>query len=207
MKVWDLSTRLYHWAQAGLFMALLASGFSGNGPHVQLGLAMTTLIVWRMVWGFVGSETSRFRQFLRSPKRVLNYLLGRESSRPGHNPAGGWMVLTLLCALLVQCISGMALAGLLDNLPYAEVWLTDSVFSLLESAHLLLANLLPALVALHVGAIVFYKLRSKPLTWAMVTGKQTFLNQSGSVLLASQWRALLVLVVATSVTMAIVAFS
>lgn len=117
------------------------------------------------------------------------------------------MVLTLLCALLVQCISGMALAGLLDNFPYAEVWLTDSVFSLLESAHLLLANLLPALVALHVAAIVFYKLRSKPLTWAMVTGKQTFLNQSGSVLLVSQWRALLVLVVATSVTMAIVAFS
>ena len=207
MKVWDLSTRLYHWAQAGLFVALMASGFSGNGPHVQLGLAMMTLIVWRIVWGFVGSETSRFRQFLRSPKRVFNYLLGREPSRPGHNPAGGWMVLTLLCVLLVQCISGMALAGLLDNLPYAEVWLTDSVFSLLESAHLLLANLLPALVALHVGAIVFYKLRSKPLTWAMVTGKQTFLNQSGSVLLVSQWRALLVLVVATSVTMAIVAFS
>lgn len=91
MKVWDLSTRLYHWAQAGLFVALMASGFSGNGPHVQLGLAMMTLIVWRIVWGVVGSETSRFRQFLRSPKRVFNYLLGREPSRPGHNPAeDGW---------------------------------------------------------------------------------------------------------------------
>jgi len=207
MKVWDLSTRLYHWAQAVLFVALMATGFSGNGPHVQLGLVIMTLIVWRIIWGFVGSETSRFKQFLRSPKRVINYLLGREISRPGHNPAGGWMVITLVSMLLIQCISGMALAGLFDNLPHAEVRLTDEVYSFVESLHLLLANSLPVLVGLHVVAILFYKLRSKPLTWAMVTGKQTFPKHEGSVLLVSQWRALLVLVLATSVTMAIVAFS
>lgn len=207
MKVWDLSTRLYHWVQALLFMALMASGLSGNGPHVQLGLALMTLLIWRVVWGCFGSETSRFRQFIRSPKSVFTYLKGLEEAKPGHNPAGGWMVVTLLVALAMQCISGLALAGFLDGLPYADVWLSDALFSLLEDVHLAMVNILPALVAVHVLAILFYKLRSKPLTWAMVTGKQAGASFSQNVSFVSQWRALLVLVFAASVTIAIVALS
>ncbi len=207
MKIWDLSTRLYHWVQAGLFLALMASGISGNGPHVQLGLAITTLVVWRLVWGFVGSETSRFKQFLCSPATVIRYLIGKERAKPGHNPAGGWMVVTLISALLVQCISGLAMAGILDSLPYSDVWLTDGLFGFLENAHFALVKLLPALVALHVAAIVVYKLRAKPLTWAMVTGKQAIADSSQNVRFVSQWRALLVLVLAASVTIAIVALS
>ncbi|WP_122046685.1 cytochrome b/b6 domain-containing protein [Vibrio atlanticus] len=196
MKIWDLSTRLYHWTQAALFMGLMASGISGNGPHVQLGLALMTLIVWRLVWGWVGSETSRFRQFLRPPKSVVRYLLGKEKEKPGHNPAGGWMVITLLSALTIQCVSGLALAGLLNHLPYANIWLNDSVFSLLENIHLTMVKVLPTLVALHVLAVLFYKLRSKPLTWAMVTGFQTKIELNGSLAFVSQWRALGVLALA-----------
>ncbi|WP_028023265.1 cytochrome b/b6 domain-containing protein [Enterovibrio calviensis] len=207
MKVWDLSTRLYHWAQALLFVALTLSGFSGNGPHVQLGLAITTLIIWRMIWGFVGSETSRFKQFVRSPKHVVNYLKGREKIKPGHNPAGGWMVISLVFALFLQCISGLALTGFFDALPYADLVLTDTVFYWLEVVHVQLAHLLPALVFVHVGAILVYKFRSKPLTWAMVTGRQKHLSASQAVIFVSQWRALLMLVLATSVTMGIVALA
>ncbi|MDD1795136.1 cytochrome b/b6 domain-containing protein [Enterovibrio makurazakiensis] len=207
MKVWDLSTRLYHWAQALLFMVLMFSGFSGNGPHVQLGLAIMTLIIWRMAWGFVGSETSRFKQFLHSPKHVFNYLRGREKSQPGHNPSGGWMVISLVLALFLQCISGLALAGFFDALPHADVLLTDTVFYWLEMVHLQLAYILPALVFVHVGAILIYKFRSKPLTWAMVTGKQKPLSSAQAVIFVSQWRALLVLGLATSVTMGIVALA
>ncbi|MEZ8054749.1 cytochrome b/b6 domain-containing protein [Vibrio atlanticus] len=196
MKIWDLSTRLYHWTQAALFMGLMASGISGKGPHVQLGLALMTLIVWRLVWGWVGSETSRFRQFLRPPKSVVRYLLGKEKEKPGHNPAGGWMVITLLSALTIQCVSGLALAGLLDHLPYTNIWLNDSVFSLLENIHLTMVKVLPALIAVHVLAVLFYKLRSKPLTWAMVTGFQTKIELNGSVAFVSQWRALGVLALA-----------
>lgn len=196
MKIWDLSTRLYHWTQAALFMGLMASGISGNGPHVQLGLALMTLIVWRLVWGWVGSETSRFRQFLRPPKSVVRYLLGKEKEKPGHNPAGGWMVITLLSALTIQCVSGLALAGLLDHLPYANIWLNDSVFSLLENIHLTMIKVLPTLIAVHVLAVLFYKLRSKPLTWAMVTGFQRKIELNGSVAFVSQWRALGVLALA-----------
>ena len=204
MKIWDLSTRLYHWAQAALFMGLMASGISGNGPHVQLGLALMTLIVWRLVWGWVGSETSRFRQFIRSPKSVARYLLGKEKEKPGHNPAGGWMVVTLLSALTIQCVSGLALAGLLDNLPFADIWLIDPVFSILESIHLTMIKVLPALVGVHVLAVFFYKLRSKPLTWAMISGVQGRIKFEGTVNFVSQWRALLAFVFAASITVIIV---
>lgn len=207
MKVWDLATRLYHWAQAGLFVGLMASGFSGNGPHVQLGLVLFTLLVWRIVWGVIGSETSRFRQFLRSPKTVVFYLLGRQPEAAGHNPAGGWMVMIMISVLLLQCISGLALAGLLDGLPLAQYWLTDGVFSALESIHFGLVNLLPAMIGLHVGAVLFYKLRGKPLTKAMITGIQVSLTDGVSTKFVSQLRALLMLVVSASVTMAIIAFS
>ncbi len=204
MKVWDLSTRLYHWMQAALFIALMASGLSGNGPHVQLGLALMTLLIWRFIWGWVGSETSRFQHFLRPPKSVVRYLQGKEKAKAGHNPAGGWMVVTLLSALTIQCVSGLALAGLLDNLPFADIWLTDPVFSILESIHLTMIKVLPALVGVHVLAVLFYKLRSKPLTWAMISGVQGRIKFEGTVNFVSQWRALLAFVFAASITVIIV---
>ncbi|NOH95551.1 cytochrome b/b6 domain-containing protein [Vibrio sp. 99-70-13A1] len=207
MKIWDLSTRLYHWAQAVLFMALMASGLSGNGPHVQLGLVLMTLLIWRLVWGWVGSETSRFNHFLRPPKSVVKYLQGKEKAKAGHNPAGGWMVVTLLSALTIQCVSGLALAGLLDNLPFADMWLTDPVFSFLESIHLTMVNVLPALVGVHVFAVLFYKLRSKPLTWAMISGVQTRIKFEDTVYFVSQWRALQVLVLAATISLVIVALA
>ena len=204
MKVWDLSTRLYHWMQAALFIALMASGLSGNGPHVQLGLALMTLLIWRFIWGWVGSETSRFQHFIRPPKSVVRYLQGKEKAKAGHNPAGGWMVVTLLSALTIQCVSGLALAGLLDNLPFADIWLTDLVFSILESIHLTMIKVLPALVVVHVLAVLFYKLRSKPLTWAMISGVQGRIKFEGTVNFVSQWRALLAFVFAASITVIIV---
>lgn len=207
MKIWDLSTRLYHWAQAALFIGLMASGISGNGPHIQLGLALMTLIIWRLIWGWVGSETSRFIQFLRSPRSVIHYLQGKEKTKPGHNPAGGWMVVTLLLALVLQCVSGLALAGFLDHLPYANIWLNDSVFSVLENVHLAMIKVLPTLVGVHVFAVLFYKLRSKPLTWAMITGFQTQIQFNGSVAFVSQWRALFVLALAAMFTVILVALA
>ena len=88
-----------------------------------------------------------------------------------------------------------------------RVWLTVGLFNLLEVVHLTLVNVLPVLIALHVGAIIVYKLRAKPLTWAMVTGVQKGVSQYPTLLFVSQLRALLVLVIATSVTMTIIAFS
>ncbi|PKH08126.1 cytochrome b/b6 domain-containing protein [Moritella sp. Urea-trap-13] len=206
MKIWDLPTRLYHWLQAGLFIGLIITGYNGEGPHIQLGLGLLSLITWRITWGFIGSDTSRFKQFIRSPKVIMQYLRGQSDETPGHNPAGGWMVVGLLLCLFLQCISGLAIAGFADNLPLAEVWLTDWLYDGFYIIHDALFYLLPALIFFHVAAIIGYKLRDKPLVLAMITGYQAK-SVTLPLYFGSNLKALLVLIVAVLVTMAIVALS
>lgn len=209
MKIWDLPTRFYHWLQALLFIGLVASGNSGEGPHLVLGLALFTLVIWRVLWGVVGSETSQFKAFVASPKRVVSYLMGREKAQPGHNPAGSWMVVVLIVSLLMQCSTGIVISGLLDNMPFAETLLTDSAYNASMAIHSLFAKVLQALVAVHLLAILVYKLRSKPLVWAMVSGKQknTLDNPNAVLAFSSNKRALLMLLAAGLVTMTIVVSS
>ncbi|MGR6838608.1 cytochrome b/b6 domain-containing protein [Aliivibrio wodanis] len=210
MKIWDLPTRLYHWLQAILFIGLAATGFNGEGPHIYLGLALFILIMWRIVWGIVGSDTSRFKHFISSPKRTIRYLLGKEPSKAGHNPAGSWMVISMIITLFIQCISGLILAGMFDHIPYAEGILNDDVFDAVVIIHGICARLLPALVGFHLFAILVYKLRSKPLVWAMITGvqkKESYDQSYSNIVFASNKRALLVLVATGLVTIAIVATS
>ena len=194
MQVWDLSTRLYHWLQAVLVVLLVITGNTGDGPHVDFGIALAVLVLWRFMWGIWGSETNRFTQFLRTPVSTINYMLGKVKTGVGHNPAGGWMVVVLLAALLAQCVSGFAMAGFLDYLPYADEWLTDDLFDLLETVHVYGADMLLILVATHVLAIIIYKLRGKPLVKAMVTGRQDEDNAKQAPYMVSQWRAFLLVV-------------
>ena len=207
IKIWDLPTRLYHWLQAGLFIMLCGSGFTGQGPHVQLGLGLFSLLLWRLSWGVQGSDTSRFKQFLRSPMTVWRYLKGQHPSRPGHNPAGGWMVMAMITVLLLQCVSGMLLAGLFDTLPLVSVHLTDSVYDAAATGHALLARGLIALVVVHLLAIAYYKLRKQPLVWTMITGRKhpdpSALPQDG-VHFASNRKAMLLFIASLLVTMALV---
>ncbi|UPR46574.1 cytochrome b/b6 domain-containing protein [Vibrio cyclitrophicus] len=213
MKIWDLPTRLYHWLQAALFIGLAVSGFSGNGPHIYLGLALFSLILWRLIWGMIGSDTSRFSQFVSSPRSAWQYLRGQIQPKPGHNPLGAWMVVGMITTLFVQCMTGLTIAGFFDTLPYSEVIITDDVFDLFATLHVIAARMLIAFVVLHLLAILTYKLRSKPLVLAMITGKQ---NQSLStahfgngtqLAFSSNRKALLVLIASVLVTMAIVVMS
>ena len=96
MKVWDLPTRLYHWLQFALIIGLFVTGYQGVGVHVSLGLGLVTLLIWRVSWGVIGSDTSRFSYFVQSPKTVLRYFSEQNQEKPGHNPAGGWMVILML---------------------------------------------------------------------------------------------------------------
>jgi cytochrome b len=205
IKVWDAATRIYHWAQALLFVALMDTGLQGTGPHLQLGMVLFTLLVWRMCWGIVGSETSRFKQFVKKPKQIVDYLTGIQPATAGHNPLGALMVVTMLGLLIMQCLSGMLLAGLFDGLEQYGVAIPDTFYDAGEQVHLLLAQLLPWLIAAHVAAIVGYKFIGKPLLLAMITGKQWMTHQRAAPTLVSQRRAFLVLIGAILVTIAIVA--
>ncbi|WP_338167222.1 cytochrome b/b6 domain-containing protein [Vibrio sp. 10N] len=205
MKVWDAATRIYHWAQAFLFLALMATGLQDTGPHLQLGMVLFTLLVWRMAWGMVGSETSRFKQFVKKPKQILDYLTGKHPATTGHNPLGALMVVTMLGLLVLQCLSGMLLAGLFDGLEQYGLTIPDILYDTGEQVHLVLAQLLPWLIAAHVAAIVGYKLIGKPLLLAMVTGKQWVKHDTIAPTIVNQRRAFLVLIGAILVTIAIVA--
>src|SRR5574343_290664 len=111
VKVWDVPTRLFHWTLLAMFAGMWLSAENGQLQiHTKLGVAMLVLVVFRVLWGFVGSQTARFSDFFK-PCQVKAYLRGEvsENQQPGHNPLGGLMVLALLGALLVQL--GLGLVG------------------------------------------------------------------------------------------------
>lgn len=166
IKVWDPLVRIFHWSLAASFLLAWLSAEDWDLLHHWAGYAAGGLIVFRLLWGFVGPRYARFGQFLRAPSAVRAYLRdllrGRERRYIGHNPAGGAMVLCLLAGLAALSFSGWLLTT-------DAFWGSD----ILEGLHELLANGLLALVLLHVGGVLFASLRHREnLARAMVTGRK-----------------------------------
>jgi cytochrome b len=112
IMVWDAPTRLFHWLTVILVAAAYATWrLNWMDWHAYAGYALLALVVFRLLWGFFGSETARFAAFLAAPRwtgHYLSHLLRREPDRQvGHNPAGGWMVLLLLALLLADTLTGI----------------------------------------------------------------------------------------------------
>jgi cytochrome b len=166
VRVWDLPTRLFHWALVGCVVALVITGYMGKMElHGQLGLSVMALLLFRLVWGFVGGEWSRFSRFIYAPASVLAYLRGQPRHPDhlvGHNPLGAGSVFAMLAVLLAQVATG--LVG--DD----EISFTGPLNRFVESSKGLAATwyhkrigqwLLLALVVLHIGAVLYYLLRKK----------------------------------------------
>ena len=178
MRVWDAPTRLFHWA---VVLLIATSYVSAQLDQMQIhylsGYAMLTLLLFRLVWGLVGSETSRFRQFMRSPVAGFAHLAQfgkREPDREiGHNAAGGWMVLLMLLALAVQAGTGLFAGDPIEGGgPFIDQ-IAGSTQKLLNRVHSLDFNIILGLIAFHVLAILAYALVKKhDLAWLMVTGKK-----------------------------------
>jgi cytochrome b len=101
IKVWDAPTRLFHWSLVLLFAGMWFTGEQGGDwlhYHIWCGEAIAALLLFRLIWGVVGSETARFRQFVKGPAAIRRYLRGGEAEQPGHNPLGGLMVVACWCA-------------------------------------------------------------------------------------------------------------
>ncbi len=111
VAVWDIWVRLFHWSLVVLFTVAWFTGEEENDLHIWAGYAILGLLVFRVIWGFVGSRHARFGDFIRPPAEVVSYLKGLASGRVrhylGHNPAGGWMILALLLSLSVVTFSGL----------------------------------------------------------------------------------------------------
>lgn len=180
--VWDVPVRLFHWL---LVLLLATSYFSGRagGDWMQLhflsGYAILTLLFFRIAWGFVGSTTARFSNFLKGPRAAFTHvahLFRKEGPRDvGHNPMGGAMVVVLIVAVLAQAVAGLFAAdtdtGMVNGplaLKVADKWVERAT-----AFHTHWINVLLILVAIHVVAVALYLVwKRQNLIGAMVTGRK-----------------------------------
>ncbi|WP_227421442.1 cytochrome b/b6 domain-containing protein [Pacificispira spongiicola] len=166
IRVWDPVVRLFHWGLVASFAIAWISAEEWNDLHETAGYVAGGLIAVRLVWGLIGTRYARFWQFVRRPATVIGYLgdmlKGREARYIGHNPAGGAMVLALLACMAVLVATGWM--GTLD-----AFWGVEWV----EEVHETFANLLLALVGVHVLGVVWASLKhGESLVRAMVNGRK-----------------------------------
>ncbi|WP_114648861.1 cytochrome b/b6 domain-containing protein [Pseudothauera hydrothermalis] len=173
IRVWDLPTRLFHWSMVAVVAGAILTGLNGGNMmvhHQRLGVILVGLIAFRLAWGFLGSHTARFGSFVRGPGAIAAYLRGQWHGI-GHNPLGALSVLALLALFGFQAISGLfanddiAFEGPLRTL------VDKSTSDWITGIHASMLWWLLALVALHVGAVLFYAHAKKDnLVRPMLTG-------------------------------------
>ncbi|MFL5284960.1 MAG: cytochrome b/b6 domain-containing protein [Rhodopila sp.] len=210
IKVWDLPVRLFHWSIVVLIAAAwVTQEFNLMDWHVWCGYAILTLLLFRVIWGFVGSDTARFTRFLKSPiaaLRHLAHLRRREEDREiGHNAAGGWMVLVMLALLGVQAGTGL-FSNDDGNTEGPLMHLVDKEQSdWLSKIHALNFNLILAVIVLHVLAIVAYAmLKRQNLVRPMLTGRKDMPGEVAAPRLVSPVWALVSLAVSVGIVVWVV---
>jgi cytochrome b len=178
VRIWDPWIRVTHWGIAVLLVLSVASGLRGDfDTHFRVGYALLALVLFRIAWGVVGSDTARFARFLKGPRAALHHLAEFRTrapeTTPGHNAAGGWAVVLLLLLLLAQAGTGlMASDAIFTFGPLARVVPPD-VSDVATSVHIRVWIVLLAVVALHVAAVFAYAiLRRTDLIGAMITGRK-----------------------------------
>ena len=174
IRVWDLPLRLFHWLLVLCIIgSIVSANLGGNAMqwHAYFGYSILTLLIFRIVWGFIGSTHARFNSFFPSPKSILNYLQGKAPRVLGHNPLGAMSVFALLLVLSIQVITGLfsddeiAFQG-----PLAK-YVSNSTVSLLSVAHEWNHLLIYALITIHVAAIIYYKkFKGEDLITPMISG-------------------------------------
>ena len=177
VRVWDPLLRLTHWSFPILIPMLWWTAENHKWAlHKRLGLVLFGLLVFRILWGFLGPETALFSRFVKGPRAVAAYLRGSAqdaATRLGHSPLGGWSTIVLLGAMLFQASLGLfagdpfdGMTGPLNGLIGFE--LADTVTELHETFFWVVAGL----IALHLAAITFYAVRGQDLLSAMVGGSR-----------------------------------
>lgn len=177
IRVWDWPVRLTHW----LFVLCITVSWwtaeeNAMDWHRYSGYALLGLLVFRIYWGFAGSSSARFSQFLRGPGGIAEYLRERREAHrdAGHNPLGGWSVVAMLALMLSQVAIGLFVSDVdgIESGPLSHLVSFDTSRTLAD-IHELVFNVILGFVALHIGAILFYLLVKKDnLIVAMLTGRR-----------------------------------
>lgn len=173
--VWDVPTRLFHW----LLVALIGfSWWSAENHemewHYRSGLAICAIVIFRVIWGLVGTQSARFAHFVKGPAAVSAYVRSQAPVRLGHNPLGGWSVIALIGLMVLQVGTGLFAVDVdgLESGPLSMLVEFDTGRAL-AGAHEIAFKLLQLLVIVHVVAVLFYLMaKRRNLIGAMVTGYQ-----------------------------------
>lgn len=166
--MWDLPTRVFHWLLAICLLgswATAEAGFDYTELHFLLGYTSLALILFRIIWGFIGPRHARFSSFLRGPATSITSLKQLFSRQPGadagHSAIASWSVLALLLLVAAQASTGLFIS---DDIFYAGPYngvVSNATAGKLAGVHHLNFNVLQAMVLLHLCAVGWYRLGKK----------------------------------------------
>lgn len=215
IRLWDLPLRLFHWSLLICVAGAIASIKIGDNidVHQYFGYAVLGLLIFRLIWGFVGGEHARFASFVRGPGQVIAYLKQMKSQHGpsiGHNPLGAISVLGMLAALLFQATSGLFLSDeIMFEAPLFK-HISGSLASGLAEAHEINSNIIILLIALHLLAIFFYRfIRRENLITPMLSGNKEVPAESAlsDARGGSIWLGLIVFALAAAGVWALISFA
>lgn len=174
IRVWDLPIRLFHWLLVLCIAgSLISVNLGGNAIewHAYFGYSVLTLLIFRFIWGFVGSKHARFSSFMPTRLAILNYLQGRSPRILGHNPIGALSVFALLFVLSVQVITGLFVDDEIAFQGPLAKYVPNFIVSFLSEIHEGNQVIIYTLIAIHISAIWFYKkYKGENLIKPMLTG-------------------------------------
>ncbi len=192
VRIWDAPTRIFHWSLAALIAYLWwTEEHDEIAQHKLAGYAVIGLIVFRLYWGFFGSQTARFADFVKGPRAIWRYLRGRAPAMLGHNPLGALSVLALLVLVAVEAVFGLFAIDEdgLEAGPLAPNVGLDWA-QLAAHWHALLFDGLLVLVAVHVLAIALYWISGNNLLVPMITGRKQ-ISTEAKARFAPWWSAMI----------------
>jgi len=177
IRVWDAPTRLFHWTLVGSFLTLWLTSENDQllDFHVFAGYLLFGLLLFRLIWGMIGTEHAKFANFLYGWRAVRNYLSTLFSAQPqhflGHNPAGSLAIWLILLLGLIASLSGIMLLGAEEQHGLLVGWFSFDQSEIIRAVHALSSNIMLFIVIMHIlGVIVSSRLHRENLAKAMVTG-------------------------------------
>ena len=175
--IWDLPLRVFHWARViCVVVSVVSAKLGATAVHERSGLAVMGLVLFRVIWGGIGSQTARFTTFVKSPAAVLasarHLVIGQTDNQSGHSALGGYATLLLLMVCLVMAVTGsFSTDDILYDGPFAH--LAPDYVNTASRIHHLTEKILFAVIAMHVLALFIYLWRlKKNLVPAMITGRR-----------------------------------
>ena len=174
IRVWDLPIRLFHWLLVACIVgSLICVNIGGNAIqwHAYFGYSILTLLIFRIIWGFIGSTHARFASFLPNREAITNYLQGKSPRFLGHNPIGALSVFALLLVLSIQAVTGLFVDDEIAFQGPLSKYLSESSVSFFSEVHESNQVVIYILIAIHIAAIWYYKkLKGEDLIRPMISG-------------------------------------